>query len=348
MAKRKVSRPSRGHASRRAPRRAPALRAPALPAPREVRAALETWQRTGDARQLTRVAEALRSENPDTRYAAMYALTAAGPTAVPPLVRSLDDSRARWPALRVLHDLAPPDMKTKDSVQKLLGTADARVRHLAHRTLRRVIGAAPPEEVWQRMTSVSGRAASLTTIIHGTWAEDDPWWRWPDRLPTYLDSVTHDVYRGADPFHWSGDNTHDAREKAARALITWLAEHPVDRVRLVAHSHGGNVVFKATELASAGEIQINLLVLLGTPMRDDYLPDLGKIRKVLNVYSEDDVVQWLGAFGHWRDDGRRLPDGSQITNLQVATRTSAPHSELHTEKLWQREGVESAVRESLP
>jgi pimeloyl-ACP methyl ester carboxylesterase len=201
--------------------------------------------------------------------------------------------------------------------------------------------------MWSRQVSATGQVASLTTIIHGTRAEDDTWWRWPSNFPRYLNSLTKDVYKGTDQFQWPGDNTPEAREKGATALIEWLAAHPAQRATLIAHSHGGNVVFKATEL---GAIHIDRLILLGTPIRDDYAPNLARVGKIVDVYSEDVPVQWFGTWtpdleNHARNGGRTLPDGSQVTNREVATKTDNPHSELHTMALWKRECLGSLLTE---
>lgn len=307
----------------------------------------EAWRKDRDPIHLKALGAFLGSGEPDVRSSAMYALGLAerGVTnaAIPVLLERLEDPESAQAALHVLDDLARPDLASQ--IESALARASQPVRRTGLRALGKMMR--PQQEFWTRETSVAGRAPSLTAIIHGTWAEDETWWRWPAEFPQHLDGLTEDVYRGEDAFQWSGDNTHDAREKAARDLIRWLKEHPADRTVLVAHSHGGNVVFKATQLAEAGEIQIRLLVLLGTPIRDDYAPDLEKIGHVLNVYDEDDVVQWFGAFGHWRDGGRRLPEGGQVRNLQVHAQGDSPHSELHTPPLWTREGVDAAVGELL-
>ncbi|GJP38209.1 hypothetical protein CLOM_g22676 [Closterium sp. NIES-68] len=51
------------------------------------------------------------------------------------------------------------------------------------------------------------------------------------------------------PFHWSGQNTHDSRVAAGKALAQLInaigKADPSARVHIVAHSHGGNVALKA-------------------------------------------------------------------------------------------------------
>ncbi|GJP56296.1 hypothetical protein CLOM_g15364 [Closterium sp. NIES-68] len=54
------------------------------------------------------------------------------------------------------------------------------------------------------------------------------------------------------PFHWDGTNTHEGRVDAAHKLsriFNFIATNdPSARIHVIAHSHGGNVLLKATEL----------------------------------------------------------------------------------------------------
>jgi pimeloyl-ACP methyl ester carboxylesterase len=276
----------------------------------------------------------------------MYALSAIGPHTREPLTKALRDKASQQLVLRLLGDLG--DLKAKPAINRLLDHPDFLLKSLASRTVFRLEGLAEPEEAWgERQITVERKVASLTTIIHGTWAEDEHWWRWPSDFPRYIDSITGDFYKGESPFRWSGGNTPEGRHEGSKSLIRWLKAHPAEKVTLIAHSHGGNVVFKATEIAAPGEIQIARLVLLGTPIRDDYAPNLSAIGKIHNIYSEDDIVQLLGTWtpgleNHARGDGRTLPEATE--NKRVRTKTDNPHSELHTVELWRRERLADILR----
>ncbi|CAI5475241.1 unnamed protein product [Closterium sp. Yama58-4] len=54
------------------------------------------------------------------------------------------------------------------------------------------------------------------------------------------------------PFFWDGTNTHEGRLKAAEKLARLFdliaSRDPSARIHVIAHSHGGNVLLKATEL----------------------------------------------------------------------------------------------------
>ncbi len=316
--------------------------------PQDVQYAFEAYLRDKKTGTLRPIVAALASPNDDVRHAAMYALSAIGQPASEPLRAALQRKDSLRPAIRVFHDIGDP--KSRPAIENLLGHSDYSVRQLAFRTLLEIDHKRSPDEFWKReIHTAGGSIPSLTTIIHGTWAEQETWWRWPSDLPQYIESLSHDFYKGDDAFKWSGDNTMEARESGARQLIAWLRTHPAKRVTLIAHSHGGNVVFKASQLDEAANIRIDHLMLLGTPIRNDYEPNLRCIDQITNVYSESDPVQWLGTWGpglenHALNGGRRLPESSNVLNRSVTTTTSEPHSELHTVQLWKREHLDPQAR----
>ena len=99
----------------------------------------------------------------------------------------------------------------------------------------------------------------VAILVHGTWgrglifrAEVAPWCREGSGVRDVVsialnDRVAHRVK--FVPFNWSGLNTHAARLDASerlRACVSNLADsYPWAQIHLVAHSHGGNIVFYA-------------------------------------------------------------------------------------------------------
>ena len=81
-----------------------------------------------------------------------------------------------------------------------------------------------------------------------------------------------------------------------------------EKINIVAHSHGGNVVKKLTELAGEGKVSlpqnIDTAVNLGTPQRSDYKFDRSQVENVINIYTKEDVIQRLG--------GKLLGTGGQF------------------------------------
>jgi pimeloyl-ACP methyl ester carboxylesterase len=176
-------------------------------------------------------------------------------------------------------------------------------------------------------------AKSMTLLIHGTWAATASWWKKNSPFWNYINQITHNVYAGDDPFFWSGANDHKARVLAADALLTWLDQHPSEHLTIIAHSHGGNVAL----LASEHQIKIDTLILLGTPIRLEYIPHLKNIKKIHNVFSTADIVQSFGTIPNRRNEGKTLGDSAEVENKRADNNgqgKSPAHTELHTPATW--------------
>jgi hypothetical protein len=131
-------------------------------------------------------------------------------------------------------------------------------------------------------------SSTLTLIIHGTFANEAQWWQlggdsFADRLERELESRGEagtvwqpvlDAGMTYKEFSWTGENTHTARVDGARKLAKNLdelagrlgntAKDPLS-VRLVGHSHGGNVVLESLGRLSQ-RVAPKKVVLLGTPL----------------------------------------------------------------------------------
>lgn len=107
-----------------------------------------------------------------------------------------------------------------------------------------------------------------TWVIHGTWnppTEDKTNWFQLDgnNVKNFCDRLAHALSNGSlsgsvwrnthkkEVFSWSGKNDHEARlsagKKLAERIITLRKSDTQNRINLVAHSHGGNVVLHACE-----------------------------------------------------------------------------------------------------
>jgi RHS repeat-associated protein len=141
-------------------------------------------------------------------------------------------------------------------------------------------------------------------------------------------------------------NSPEARAAAAKQLETMIHDHKFadgEKLNIVAHSHGGNVVAEATQEGIGHNI--DHLVTLGTPMRSDYSFNESVIGQHLNVFSNHDAVQAnLGGsdvihvphsipiFDIGAGAGRQL-NLPGVRNLD-ATSTASGHSDL-----WQSPGT---------
>ncbi len=142
-----------------------------------------------------------------------------------------------------------------------------------------------------------------TIFIHGTWSNPKVFRNIRSTMLGLLNN-----HEGPQ-FRWSGGNTRAARSDAAWHLFQdILSLHASgDDINIVAHSHGGNVVFEASQLleahntANGNNITINNVILIGTPIRDDYEPIIS-VMNTLNIVSNNiDVVQRNGGYDHNSD-----------------------------------------------
>lgn len=135
-------------------------------------------------------------------------------------------------------------------------------------------------------------APSMTVLIHGTFAHDQKWYRPGGDFHRYIKgSVFPDVYSDpADYFSWSGGYSDDERQKAARKLVRWCADHPATVLRLMGHSHGANVANIASK-----SLPTCTLIHLSPPVHDEYLPDMTTIGsgKFFNIHSQIDLVVFI-------------------------------------------------------
>jgi hypothetical protein len=191
-------------------------------------------------------------------------------------------------------------------------------------------------------TSTSRKVDTMTLIVHGSWARTEPWWQrgvgnfWDD-----INSQVQDVYARNDPFSWSGDVTRLRIGAAAEELVEWVNRHPARFLRIIAHSNGGNVCMQASRLG----LKIQRLILLGTPICHEFIPDLTQIEVLHNVFSTADEVQTPIAmqFLDSRGGGRTLGDSTTLLNHRATIPglgNDPEHSDLHEGSIWRRCGLD--------
>lgn len=106
---------------------------------------------------------------------------------------------------------------------------------------------------------------------------------------------------------------------------------PGEKLNIVAHSHGGNVVKDYSNMQGAQNI--STLITLGTPNRSDYTMNMSKVGTFLNVYSAWDQVQSNGN-AWWAGAGimaaqSKAPAGYNVEISEVNGQRVG-HSDLHT------------------
>ena len=173
------------------------------------------------------------------------------------------------------------------------------------------------------------QARTVSIIVHGTWGVDSPWYLpGGDFFEAYKAATEQDPDHYCCTFSWSGKNSHQARVTAAQQLYYLISAHePSTRFIIIAHSHGANIAFLASQfVAQTGTHSIDTIFALGAPINTMlYAPDAECVEHIVNLFSFRDLVQpVLGMFE------RQLPATSQAINMRVVVDDRQPqHSGLH-------------------
>ena len=198
--------------------------------------------------------------------------------------------------------------------------------------------AAPDHPRLREMQGIAGRpgatgAGDTTMLIHGTWAQNSPWWQPGGDFHTYiLQSVRPDLYSKPDRFGWSGGYSDAARTLAATDLVSWVQNHNEQGLDLITHSHGGNVAFLATQ----NGLDLGELILLSCPVHvPKYQPDMAHVhKKVVSIRVHFDLVI--------------LADrGGQRFNFPGITENVLPiwfdHFATHNPDVWRQQNVPAMI-----
>lgn len=145
--------------------------------------------------------------------------------------------------------------------------------------------------------------------VHGTFAADTSqrghrWWQkessFSDAVLSYLDTKTYRVTW--EPIRWSGDNKSSERGEAAQALAEVLSkiEHSSTKVALLAHSHGGNIVYSARDLAKRkNKIPELPVVTVGTPFIHEIHSSSWQFEKLRELWLVSVIVFIVCLSGLW-------------------------------------------------
>ncbi|MGJ8696036.1 MAG: hypothetical protein ACSHYF_06945 [Verrucomicrobiaceae bacterium] len=179
----------------------------------------------------------------------------------------------------------------------------------------------------------------ITVIIHGTWASNGKWWRPGGDFFEYVktDLKRADIYEKSDRYMWSGKNRDGVRRDAAKALNKWLKTHPAREVNVFAHSHGANIAMMATKEG----IEMDRLVMLSPPVREDYFADWSKIKKSYNIQASFDPVVAIACGGQWFNPARKKR-AKRIPVTEKKMKASG-HSASHDPDVWRKENLPSFV-----
>jgi filamentous hemagglutinin family protein len=143
----------------------------------------------------------------------------------------------------------------------------------------------------------------LTIFVHGTNSRPS------EADPLFLAALKETFKEEVVQIDWSsdkfmGNNNDKMRMVGANELNDLIKNYkfaPGEKLNIIDHSHGGNVVKAFTQLYN-GPKKIDTLVFLGTPHRSDYqldYTDLATNANKIGIYDMNDGVQPRG--GAWAD-----------------------------------------------
>ena len=197
---------------------------------------------------------------------------------------------------------------------------------------------------WSGQGSGSGERDNLTIFVHGTWS--DPSTFKSDFKKAVAQTLKDDNQKN---FSWSGNNDVESRKGAGKELAQMIKKEiknleDGEKITIIAHSHGGNVVKYASQELSKGEL--DRVIFLATPHRNDASfnqASLNKGGRVVNVYGSKDLIiqkflgSGLGVFT--LDFAKRTMENATNIQINQGSRTlgteqdGSPHS-IHTKQNW--------------
>ena len=133
------------------------------------------------------------------------------------------------------------------------------------------------------------RPSRTSLLVHGTWARTAAWWQPPngDFWQYIHTDVDPNLYGAQDRFDWSGGYSVAARALGATRLTTWVQQHNLSGLDLIAHSHGGSV----SMLASQAGTQVGRMILLSCPVHwPQYVPAFNRVNRVISIRVHLDLV----------------------------------------------------------
>ncbi|MGG1305238.1 RHS repeat-associated core domain-containing protein, partial [Brevibacillus agri] len=169
-------------------------------------------------------------------------------------------------------------------------------------------------------------------LVHGTFSDNSTW---KDDFVTYFKGLYKEDVR---KFEWSGDNDNTARVKAAQSLaadiMNWRSIKGNEKkpIRLIGHSHGGNVSILAANVLEHEGIQVETLVTIATPVRElEYYLEY-PVGQHLHVYNERDGVQVNGGSVWLLGEAKREFTNAANIKIEVGEEYDpiAAHSAMHS------------------
>ena len=216
-------------------------------------------------------------------------------------------------------------LKSEDLLERTLAATGLARHHPEHAALR-------PLARGKTAPLVKTKPETLL-LVHGTWASDAAWYQPNGDLFNFLQGSRADLYSKSDYFKWSGGWSDGARFAGATELQQWVVARNEAGLDLMGHSHGANIILKATTMGlTAGKA-----VLLSCPVHvDKYFPDFNQLKRpVQSVRVKHDLVILA-------DGGGQQFDHPDINELVLPIWFD--HGASHDPAVWQKNNVAGKIK----
>lgn len=186
-----------------------------------------------------------------------------------------------------LLDLLVAAARSRDTLtQQIARIGVARVAP-QHPVLRRLVAQRSlPPAVRAAAAPLACAEGAGSVLTHGSFSASTTWWKPGGTLYRYLDALVPALHAHDPSFGWSGQYSDDARRLAAEQLVEWVAGFGLNTPTVFAHSHGGTVANLATRRGQA----LDRLVLMSLPVHGEWFPDFTKIRIIIDIRVNFDLV----------------------------------------------------------
>lgn len=132
----------------------------------------------------------------------------------------------------------------------------------------------------------TGRQSHTAVLTHGTFASRALWWRPNGSFYAFLNGLVPSLHVHDESFRWSGAYSETERKWAAEDLVEWVDAEGLQAPDFFAHSHGVTV----GNLATRWGLGLSRLVMLSWPVHEQWLPDLTRVERVIDVRVRFDLV----------------------------------------------------------
>jgi hypothetical protein len=243
-------------------------------------------------------------------------------------VAALDTTGPRDDVLDRLVEAA----RSRDGLTREIGRIGVARVAPQHPVLRRLVVQPGPHAAAAAAPAAARGGAVLT---HGTFAATTTWWKPGGTLYTYLDALTPALHLHNPSFGWSGQYSDGARQLAAQQLVDWLAGLGVHTPDMFAHSHGGTVANLATRRGQ----QFDRMVLMSWPVHGEWFPDFTKLRIVVDIRVNLDLVILADRGGQ-----TYVPPAAFRSKVVSHINGWFNHSDTNTPAYWEKYGLPAAIK----